>query len=131
MPAFLRVASFFVVFRSRSVRLRRKIMLLGGSQVRLARGFLVCVGHISLHQAYSFGSSRPPGDGGQCAPPRDRFTKSNPHLLLALGRVPMQRSFEPCRGRRSSKVTGQNLAIRRVATVELPVGVLIRTKRGA
>jgi len=102
MPAFLRVASFFVVFRGRTVGLGRQVVLLGGSQMRLTRGFVVCViGH------------------------------PNSRLLLASRRIPMQRFFEFHGGRRNLEVAGQDLAIGRIAGVEFVVSFVIRAKRGA
>jgi len=70
MPAFLRFASFFIMFRGRTVRLRRQLVLRGGAQVCLAGDFLLCVGHL------------------------------NPRLMLASGRIPIKRSFKFRRGRR-------------------------------
>jgi hypothetical protein len=45
MPALACLIPFFIVFSSRAMGLRRKFMLLSGSQVCPVRGFVVYVGH--------------------------------------------------------------------------------------
>ena len=52
-------------------------------------------------------------------------------LLVAFGRIPIQRVFKLSRDRRSFEVAGQNFMIGCVVAVEFPVGFLIRPKRRA
>jgi len=51
--------------------------------------------------------------------------------LLAMRRLSTQRVAEFLRGCRSLEVAGQDLTIRGFAAVELTVGIVIRTQRGA
>jgi hypothetical protein len=52
-------------------------------------------------------------------------------LLVAFGRVPIQRVFKFSRGRRSFELAGQNLTIGCVVSVEFTIGIPIRPKRRA
>jgi len=120
MPALGCLIAFFVVFRSRAMGLGRKVMLRGGAPVFLVRGFLLFVGHGFL-LGNSFQAScvlfRRIALGGRAM----RYVR----VSVAVRRVPMQRSFKPCRSRGSSEIARQNLTIRRIAAVEFPIGIRV------